>query len=283
MFYRQRPVSQSFYGWRRLLVPYLVFCIGTFVLFHLYTLPRVGLFECLKNFLLPIAHLGAPKNNPALWFLLSLLLVKAIFNILVSVRIPPMAISLFSALLAIVIYVVNPYLIDNSIETPYYFNNIITGLCFYALGAWLQKLQFNKMLLYVVIAIHVAILVFCFSFVDMFKNDLIQGSYTLWMISSLCGCVIINNILRRLCKTNQRPVVYAPFRLLEYVGRNSMVFYAIHLWIIIALNGYVLPWCGIEASFVRFLITAAACIVILPTANTIFHTKSLCWMIGEKH
>lgn len=63
----------------------------------------------------------------------------------------------------------------------------------------------------------------------MFTNELVVGSYIIWVVSSFLGCVAINNVFRRLSGR-------MPFKVLSYVGRNSMTFYVVHLLIIAFLN-----------------------------------------------
>lgn len=228
----------------------------------------------VKDFLIPIINTGAPINNIALWFLLTLFLCKILFDLLTTLRVPSVAIGISMGLLAFVAYSFKIFIRDNDVEIPYYIVNTITGVCFYAMGFSLVNLQFKRNIIYISLFAHVIILFAFFSFVDMFKNVLVVGYYPLWLISSVSGCIIINNLFRKLCK-------HVSFQLLEYVGRNSMVFYAAHLWIIVIVNGRLIPFFGIKNAIVCFMINTVACVIILPMLNAIFRTNKLRWMIGE--
>lgn len=261
-------------GGVRLFVPYSVFCIGSFILFDLGSLSNNGFGGCLKSFFYQLYYTGAPSHNVALWFLLTLFLVKLIFSLLIR-HINSSWVSFIAGILSVVVFMVYHHTcILANYKLPYYFMNAITGLFFYACGVLLKDLQFTKHVIITSLIIHCIILMFCFSFVDMFKNDLLQGSYVFWLLSSITGCVIINNIFRKLSKNIDSP-------LLNYIGRNSMTFLLIHLWLIIIIKGRLLPLLQVYNPYYCFILIVIACIIALPIANWILHTKYLKWMIGE--
>ena len=71
---------------------------------------------------------------------------------------------------------------------------------------------------------YLAIEIFCLSTVDIHGNEIVQGHYFLWWISSLSGIIVINNIFK-----------FINLRFLVVIGRNSMEYYVWHWIIMLAL------------------------------------------------
>lgn len=225
----------------------------------------------------PIVNTGAPGYNIALWFLLTLFLVKGIFDAFIKLGISPKVISIVTAIICISIQIEKNLHPESSLFIePYYLYNTISGVFFYSVGYLIKEVQYKRPIIIVSVIVHVLIITLYFSFVDMFKNNLIEGSYLLWMVSGVSGCIIINNVFKKLVSYYNYT-----FPILNYIGVNSMSFFAMHMWIIIIMKEMVFPVMHIEGSYLRFVILIAAISLVIPIANCILHTKHLSWIIGE--
>lgn len=259
-------------GVKRLLIPWLMFVVITYFLFHLYLLPSEGLFDNVKTFVTPIVLTGAPECNVALWYLLTLFFVRILYNKIAIFGITPLTIYTIFTAIVIVLFVLNTNIFFHNF--PLYIFNTLTGLSFYAGGAVLKNAQYNKYLLMCTILMYILLMLIDFSFVDMFNNELVVGSFLIWLISSLMGCIIINNIFKGLNNITS-------FKILSYIGRNSMTFYAAHLLIFCFLSRTVFKVISTEYSYMKLFVAIFVCAISLPLLNILLHSRKLRWIIGE--
>lgn len=275
MFYVQRTEKQVVMGVvRRLLVPYLTFIIGTYIIFDLYPIPKDGLWNSLFQYMTPIIQTGAPAGNIALWFLLSLFFVRVLSNQLIVFGIKPFVVCIVLAVGMVLLHHVKQQAAWIQLAEPRYLYNTLVGLLFYSAGAWLKQRQFERRVMFVSLGIHLVIVIFFFSFVDMFPNELQDGYYSLWIVSSITGCIVINNLFRYCCKANNFP-------LLQYVGENSMTFFLVHFWVLNVASS-LFSKMGFDNSYLRLLFLLIACVFSLPIVNGLLRKNNLRWMIGEK-
>jgi len=183
------------------------------------------------------------------------------------------SICLITLLLAFALNIVTTNSISFN-KMPNYFYNTITGLSFYAGGVSLKKIQYDGRIFIMAILLYLVLFFTSFSFVDMFTNELVVGSYILWMVSSFLRCVTINNVFRWLSGR-------MPLKVLSYVGWNSMTYYVVYLLIIAFLNRTLFKIFQFDNSYINLFIALLTCSILLPIINALLHTKRLRWMIGE--
>ena len=108
-----------------------------------------------------------------------------------------------------------------------------------------------------------------FPYLYMHANDMNCGNYLLFYPMALAGIIMTNNIFRILCDRIK-------IRALEYIGRNSMVFYVTH-WIVFTIVLFATKYYfNIESPFEQFCILLGASIVLLPAICHFMNKKGIC-------
>ena len=204
-------------------------------------------------------HSGCISANGALWFLLSLFLVRQIGNfILNKTKLPPPFVSFLCFAIAFLLYVVGWY------NYSWWFGNLFSGLCFFLLGYWLKNKEQNR-LLFLISTIIYLLVVFAFfadvidgfPYLYMHANNMYSGSYLLFYPMSLAGIIMTNNLFRVLSK-------HVRFYILQYIGRNSMNFYVTH-WILFVLVTFVSKFIfRVNSSAILFWALLCSSIIFLP-------------------
>lgn len=165
---------------------------------------------------------GSAQGNLALWFLLSLFIVKVIFGFLHQHRMPTLiVVALFGGLGFLQHLMGNPL--------PYYFANICSGLFFFAMGYWLHDYEKSTKVIVICALAYVLFIATEVPFVKMRNNELAQGSYAMWLFFSVCGCVATNATFKRIPYN---------FPILSWIGRNAMPIYVTH-WLVISVFGMI--------------------------------------------
>lgn len=248
---------------KKLLIPYVIFSFIGYLIYcfelrfngntniYYYTITP------LKNILLTGTNVG----NPPLWFLLSLCCIKilTIKSKFSNVK----KVSIFCCIIIIFISI-SSYL---KIIYPFWAYNTLAGLFFYLMGYILKNIQFNKLLFVTAIIFYCLSFIYCPSYVDMRSNSIIHGNYYIWIINSIMGIILINNLFKQLY----------PIRLFTYIGKNSMTYYVTHWLILYSINIFYTP----KERYKEVCIMLIASIIILPILDKIFRTRSLTHLIGK--
>ena len=209
----------------------------------------------MKTFIL---H-GDIAGNSALWFLLSLFLVRQIGNFILNKTILPPSLALVLCFaIAFLLYVVGWY------NYSWWFGNHFSGLCFFLLGYWLKDKEQNKLLFLISTVIYVLVVFAFFAdvidgfpYLYMHANKMYCGSYLLFYLMALAGIIMTNNVFRILSK-------HVRFNILEFIGRNSMNFYVTH-WILIVLVTFMSKSVfRVNSSAILFWALLCSSIIFLP-------------------
>lgn len=206
------------------------FAIWSAIGYVVYILCRVFLFNDLSlrnTFYTPLRSLilgGSIPLNNALWFLLTMFLVRQIATILLPKR-NAILLCLFSVLIACIIHFINWRFF------PFTIYSTAWGLCFFCAGYYIKRYEHELW----VIIISVVILFLTFAFTDIpevyKKEDTIQWYwYILWYPSSVAGCIVFNNIclwLSLLAGVGEWSRARCSTCLI-WIGRHSMTFYVSH-------------------------------------------------------
>ena len=212
---------------------------------------------------------GSIKGNGALWFLLSLFIVRQLSNMLIvklkmDISIPILAIACF--VIAFTLYAIGWY------NYSWWFGNVFSGMCFFLLGYWLKNKE-NNTALFIISTLFFALIVlaYCvgwvgdFPYLYMHANKMYKGNYLLFYPTALAGIIMTNNFFRLLCK-------HVRFSILEYIGKNSMTFYTTH-WILFVIVTFVTHYFfNVEKPVILFIILLGSCIVFLPLINVLIRS-----------
>ena len=244
-------------SFKRLLLPFLFFLVLGFILDII--CKRVNPFSSsfLISEVLQIVNGQVLWPTAAAWFLLSLFIARILFNFFGRI-ISPIIISVVFIFAAYGLFLLQQIewsipLFSNSVFLfPSYFGNICHGLAVYSIGYYLKEHQFGKIILCVSIAIY------AFSFVipssiDFRANVPYGPSFILAVIYGIAGCIVFNNLFKRLFDY-QIPV-------LSYLGKNSMVYYLFH-WPVMYMAFYQFwnPFKHLRHSF-QFVLLSSIVIV----------------------
>lgn len=205
------------------------FVIWSAIGYVVYILCHIFLFDdlSLRNaFYTPVRSLllgGSIPLNNALWFLLTLFVVRQIATILTP-KFNALLIGVIGAVIACVIHFINYPFLPSIIYTTAW------GLCFFAIGYAMKTYEQNRW----VIIISAILLLLTFTMTNIpevyKKEDTCSWYwYVLWYPASVAGCIVFNNVCRWLenaeTKTYIHPSLFSP---IKWVGRHSMTFYVTH-------------------------------------------------------
>lgn len=264
MFYKGKTFRSTLSGWKKLIIPYVVYSfIG-----HIIYCTRIyleGDQNWIHYVLSPIKQIlmcGSLLGNTPLWFLLSLFMVQLIYSVIHN-KIKDELIFMMGALVAFIIYFID-------VNITLLFSNTSLGLAFYAIGHKLKERQYFWHIMIVSLIIYFCVFIVYPSAIDFHANKVICGQYILAILFSLSGCILCNNIFKRL-----------PIRIsiLSYIGKNSMVFYVQH-WLILKICGMFLLYMGVYENTKIFTAMVITCIVILPVMAYISQKPTLKWTLG---
>ena len=221
----------------RLLLPYLVFSVIGSVI-------RMGfdLWEGEKPlWKIPLSPLGgvavdgAPGGNMPLWFLLSLFWSRLFFRLLPERR------EVCAFVVAIVIGAV---LSEYGVKLPLSLSTAFPGLVFLLLGRWSRNYVAGDkkisgggdFLLLVVYTISVCVFLPSAGMrLNQFVIEDLSGvvSYPMVVLLSWIGCLSISFVIR---------LLFFRISFLEYLGKDSMLFYVMH-WIPLFVTNKLLVYC----------------------------------------
>lgn len=207
MMHKEKPLKDILYkSYKRLLVPYLIFLFIGFVLdgvikFSLYEHYSVTSF--IKEEFITVIKKSVLHPTAVSWFLLSLFVVRLVFNYCCT-RIHSLILVLLFAGLATginfltvrgCVFDMNLFGHDFCINVPFYIGNMCHGLSLYSLGYYLKEKQYQKLFFYL------ALMLFVMKFfipagLDFRANDSGESNFVLAVIYGMAGCVVANNIFR---------------------------------------------------------------------------------------
>ncbi len=176
MFYKEKPLRIIIYsGLRRFIIPYVLFnTLGGLCDIFIAYYKQQGNLSISDLLIMPFSvtyYNEATYSNLALWFLLSMVVVKILFSIFYKIKIP---ILIVCSIFLVLGFLMNHYRYELSsfslffdlcgkriyVLIPYYFGNICYGLAFYSLGYLLKSIQFNKYLFVTCVIIYIIHFIF---------------------------------------------------------------------------------------------------------------------------
>lgn len=262
----------------RLLLPYAVFSvIGSLIWMEfdiwegekpLWKIPLSPLAGVVVN--------GAPGGNMPLWFLFSLFWSRLLF------RIVPERGEIYAFVVAVAAGAV---LSEYRLQLPFSFSTAFPGLAFLLLGKWSRNYVVGDKKvagggIYLLLAAYVACVCFFSPFAGMRLNQFVMGSlseglsYLMIVLLSWIGCLTISFVIRLF-----------PFRiwLLEYLGKDSMLFYVVHWIPLLAANKLLLflfPALDAWLLFVYSLVMVSVVLLICVSFRLRGYIPA--WCLGEK-
>lgn len=231
-----------------------------------------SLCSCLLGAINSIYLRGNFAGNAALWFLLSLFLVRQISNVCLNIQ------SKSSFKWSIVIAVIISFSLSFLLfkigwsNHSWCIGNIFTGLFFFLLGYLLNSIEQNRWVFLISTSVYALYVIVYFSgiindfpYLHMHANRMYNGNYLHFFPMAVAGIIMTNNIFWYLCHRLR-------FGILEYIGRNSMNFYVTH-WILFTTVVFVTKHVfHIESVQYLFYILLMSSIVFLPLISKLIDT-----------
>ncbi len=208
--------------------------------------------------------MGGVTSNMPIWFLLSLAVVRVLFQFVHKYHLvyPATGMALLTAYL----------LYRMSVFEPCYLGNISLGLFFFGAGYLMKDYQFNKIVVIAALVVYVVSFIFFPSNVDFRANMLTSGTYWGYIISAVLAIILLNNLFKGVPILQIRPFVH--------IGEHSMAYYLCH-WPLITLSiGLIKHWSS-PSDLVLCFISIAICLVCLPLLGRLFQVERLRKFIGE--
>lgn len=261
MFIKERSISQTLiYGVKKLLIPALVFSLIGYITYFLFERPQFNISNEFGFFYV----FGAFRGNVPMWFLFSMFIVQISFKIMRKCNLQPWAI----AFIALIFYFIDKYIGFR----PYWTYNIPLGLFFYSLGFTLKELQYKKIIQ--VVSLIVFFGLFFFRFEINFRDGLFDP-YFITIPWTLAGCILTNNLFKRISQINISP--------LRFLGIHAMEFYCIHIIILYIIEQiYRISHIGISRTFFIASLFAIALIIISLLLHFIKYDK-IQWVFGRNN
>ena len=283
MFYRRKPLREVVRSsCRRLIVPYLFFN-GMGILCAWFLCLLDGQMT-IGHLLLPVAQMfldEATGANLALWFLLSLFVVRCLFSALDHLGAAPLAVACVSIGIA---FALNYFTQVNPrppmvlsfmgyhlfLQLPSYVGNIFVGLSMYALGCGLREKQYDRLLFGLLLVVYLVQFFFPAS-ISMKENE-VTGPYFLAILYSVAGIVVFNNVFKM---TLDRPLA-----ILTYVGRNSMIYYVTHYVFFVFMFGCFGNWFNRLNPWCVFVLMSVLCVLFFFVMDFIFMRTRMKRFVG---
>ena len=211
-----------------------------------------------------LLHEGAVVGNSPLWFLLTLFLVRVIYNAIYSLdrRVAVGATILFG-MIAYVLRMIE-------FHGYFYVANVCCGLFFYGCGYWMRNIVHRKSMIWVCGVLYVAYAIMYPSYFDFRSNDVATAVYPFCMMACIGGVVFVNWLFASV-KFLQKPFAI--------VGKNSMAYYAAH-WIVLGVSSMLLQNVFELKGYTLFGGFALVNLVLLPCMDLLFN-KYCRWAIGK--
>ena len=266
MFYKERQVLDELKKcWSRLLIPF--FSINAICMCALLIFGHHSFVELIKVFIME----ESMRFCGALWFLLSLAIVKVSYPLLTHTLKINKWILCFSSFTTAFLLSIYTYKLTEivGIPIPRWFGNVFLGMFFYALGDLLRERQYDRYIFAIALPIYIIHLFFpCY--LDFIWNS--SRIFPLSVLYYVSGIILFDNVFKRLFN-------YKIF-LLTYIGKNSMVYYITHYTffrlLFTLLDRYSINLVG----WPLYLVTLVISIFFLTSMDYLFRIKEIRWIIG---
>lgn len=268
MFFKDKDVSEELKrNTCHLLKPFIIFSFIGWIIIVL--IPKV-FFEHLP-FLIILADTGkyfirdgSIRGNYALWFLLSLFIVKILFQLSRHLRIPILLVVFVSLSVALLH---NAFVYNGN---PVYIGNIANGLFYYSVGYTLKDRQFSKDILIISIVGILCIYHLIPSYLDFRANRLIGSSPSAYLFNEafiLCEIIIVNFLSYKF---------WSKESFISKIGRDTIIYYVTHYIVLVVCNNALLILSGGGISpYSLFSINASVLILSMFLVERLFRNYRL--------
>lgn len=251
---------------KRLLVPYVCFCLLGFVIdftMKYFSSNFPGFLSFIRDEAYVFLTTAVFWPIGASWFLLALFIVRNLYNFLHG-KMSVWLIALICLTLSFIVTYANNIV-------PCYISNIFHGMTLFCLGDLMRRSQFDKYVFFLSVCVFTVGFYFP-SKIDFRDNSVICGYFPMAVAYEIAGCIVVNNIFSRWL--NKKIV------LLTYIGNNSMVFYLIHFPVMYVTIHCLSQVFNINDMTVMFTVTSMIVTISMIVADIIFRHGRLKFIVG---
>ena len=218
----------------------------------------------------------------ALWFIGCIFFCQVIFYLILKIVKEDNLKILISVNIVFVIGVIYKNLIDMNL--PYSIDISLIAILFFGLG-YLFKIYFEKIkvyfkLKYIIVYLSINILFGFLNFksihvrIDMFYNT--YGNYLFFIISAISGMFMCITLFYNIKKIS----------ILSYIGKNSLIYYSLHQYIVFKLIEFIIPrnlfgTSDIGKFFIGVIYAILACSILYFVSEII--NKKLPFILGKSN
>jgi fucose 4-O-acetylase-like acetyltransferase len=248
---------------KSLLLPFVLFTVIGFVLYFPFEVMEskrsIARILLSPGFAMIRWGNGGVGNQP-IWFLLSLFLALSGFFLLDKFKL-----KLLIVLFPFAGYAL--YYFDYNLPLPLGLSNVFLGIFFlyagYIFKKYIEKSKYVKPILWFSLIIYCVIQILWFSSLDMRINTVTSGNYFVYLLSALCGLVLIYFIGKKIDYI--KPI--------NYIGENSMVYFVAH-WPILFLVKNAMDMMDLKTTgYVFASILTVVGVVVLPLCVSALNGK----------
>lgn len=246
-----------------------------------YFFEHKSIYASIKQVVYYLFYGGTIYGNEALWFLLSLFVVRCLSDVPI-INNHRMLSTVISGIFAF-----THCILSTRYRIPYWVGNICLGFVFYNIGKMMsENKRFDKERWPIILsAIAITLIGLChlggiIEYPSLFfhHNEINHSSYLLYIITSICSILLFSALFRYKISLNIHSKV------LSYICNNSMVFYGTH-WIVIDLVNSIISHINPEISGLSlFSCDLLGCVIILPIISRIkthFQKQNRMWRTTE--
>lgn len=283
MMFRDRNVKDVVkVSAKRLLLPYVFFLfVGLVIEAYLQSLSSpVVICDFFSAKFWQIVNNSVLDSVAPCWFLLSLFVARVVFQICMKHLIAPSIIAVVAFIIAYLTY----YILINDwnyifrwgehvfkLHVLSYIGNMSLGLMCYALGYILREKQYSKWILACAAILFVGKF-FVWADIDFRTNNSFEYNYILALLYGVAGCVVINNLFRRIANVR--------ISLLTYIGENSMIYYLVHYPVMFFVTQRFYGSVFNLSPVVRFVSLSCILVIVLWASGILFRSKKFGFLFG---
>lgn len=262
MYFRRKEIGETLKSSaKRLLIP---FCIFTILAIPVYLYDDgISINTLILTPIKDIIEEGAFHRNSALWFLVTLFLIRNIANIVFAKN---QRITFASVLTSLIV----SYFLTGK-HIPFYIGNTCLGFFFFGCGYLYHMINDKKTYNYIALCIYIIVELFLYARLDVHANFVIKGNYFIGAIGAISGIIAFIKSFEKLPKIPT---------FLCNCGKDSMTLYVTHILILDISNRFFVQIFGLASYPLFFANFTIVFIVTYFMLRPLFNLPKLKWMVG---
>lgn len=204
------------------------------------------------------------NSNPAVWFIFAMVFARSIFVIIPKKTVFIVGTIVLSFLFADIINCEN-------LSIPVLVKEIPMALFYYSCGFFCRNFSVEKWSeIFFLGFVYLLYIVLIPSKIDMRMEYVMFGKYEIAVIGNIVGILMINAFAKKVVRYSPRPIIF--------IGKESMVYYILHVQILVE-SGLLIEKFGLQAA--RGYISALIVLILIPLIIKLFDRFKLNVLLGK--